>query len=537
MRGWIDSAAMQHKQGTLDAPTYRPHIRCSALPDVTLARLVDDGRKERETYRCHPRQVQAQPCCRVLLVHIASLRTTSVNYAYIHTPYVQAAFYHPQVESATAPPTYPKSIICATNNGSSYFRRSTVSRTLHGTVLSVSALSCLPMFLRIQALRRLIHATTFSAPKHRPIDHPTNQLLPSATGNCCAYRQYHLQRITAPGRHQKSSTGWTVAIVFGIAISGALFVPLVKTSLQKKTERRDSATDFSITHLTDSYLVMAPNTPPGRPGTLTPEEERKLRQLWAMTMKVFGVEVVAAEDHGADTSVAAPASDAGSEHDGKKDKKKSRLNVFKRTKDDKSVDAKPTNGATPSDISSLSLSAEDDKHGQSAEFKAAIANTPPEELRRAFWSMVKHDHPDALLLRFLRARKWDAEKALIMMISTMHWRLAEMHVDDDIVKNGELKAMEDTKSTDAKTKKHAEDFLTQLRMGKSYLHGLDNEGRPMCYVRARLHRAGEQSEESLERFTVYTIETARMLLRPPIDTAVSPPFPFSSLTSESQSNC
>jgi hypothetical protein len=41
-------------------------------------------------------------------------------------------------------------------------------------------------------------------------------------------------------------------------------------------------------------------------------------------------------------------------------------------------------------------------------------------------------------------------------------------------------------------------------------------------VRARLHKAGEQSEESLERFTVYTIETARMLLRPPIDTAVSP---------------
>ena len=38
---------------------------------------------------------------------------------------------------------------------------------------------------------------------------------------------------------------------------------------------------------------------------------------------------------------------------------------------------------------------------------------------------------------------------------------------------------------------------------------------------ARLHKAGEQTDESLERFTVYTIETARMLLRPPIDTAVS----------------
>jgi hypothetical protein len=271
---------------------------------------------------------------------------------------------------------------------------------------------------------------------------------------------------------------------------------------------------------------MAPNTPPGRPGTLTPEEEKKLRDLWALTMKVFGVDAAVEEVNGADAAPIAPtsASDAASEKDGKKDKKKSRLNVFKRHKDDKTAEPKSSTASgtsTPSDISSLSISADDDKFGQTAEFKAAIANTPPEELRRAFWSMVKHDHPDALLLRFLRARKWDVEKALIMMISTMHWRLDEMHVDDDIVKNGELKAMDDTKATDAKTKKNAEDFLTQLRMGKSYLHGLDNEGRPMCFVRARLHKAGEQTEESLERFTVYTIETARMLLRPPIDTAVS----------------
>jgi hypothetical protein len=314
-------------------------------------------------------------------------------------------------------------------------------------------------------------------------------------------------------------------VVFGIAIGGALLVPLVRTPSQGPPAQHDATTRFDVTHLTDSYLTMAPNTPPGRPGTLTAEEEKKLRQLWALTMKVFGVDASVEEANGVDASSAAPtvASDAASEKDGKKDKKKSRLNVFKRHKDDKTVDTKsstPSGTSTPSDIGSLSISADDDKFGQTAEFKAAIANTPPEELRRAFWSMVKHDHPDALLLRFLRARKWDVEKALIMMISTMHWRLDEMHVDDDIVKNGELKAMEDTKATDAKVKKNAEDFLTQLRMGKSYLHGLDNEGRPMCFVRARLHRAGEQSEESLERFTVYTIETARMLLRPPIDTAV-----------------
>lgn len=281
---------------------------------------------------------------------------------------------------------------------------------------------------------------------------------------------------------------------------------------------------FDISDLTDSYLVMAPNTPAGRPGTLTPEEERKLRELWAMTMKVFGVESTSEpleEANGVNTPTSTPvsASETPAEKDGKKDKKKSRLNVFRRHKGEKDADTTaPSGSSTPSDISSLSISAEDDKFGQTADFKAAIANTPPEELRRAFWSMVKHDHPDALLLRFLRARKWDVEKALVMMISTMHWRLDEMHVDDDIVKNGELAAAQ-IKDVDAKAKKNAEDFLTQLRMGKSYLHGLDSEGRPMCFVRARLHKAGEQTEESLERFTVYTIETARMLLRPPIDTA------------------
>ena len=96
-----------------------------------------------------------------------------------------------------------------------------------------------------------------------------------------------------------------------------------------------------------------------------------------------------------------------------------------------------------------------------------------------------------------------------------------MHVDDDIMLNGELGAVEDTQSSDSSKKKLAEDFLTQLRMGKSFLHGLDKENRPMCFVRARLHKQGEQSEESLERYTVFVIESARMILSPPVDTAVS----------------
>lgn len=134
--------------------------------------------------------------------------------------------------------------------------------------------------------------------------------------------------------------------------------------------------------------------------------------------------------------------------------------------------------------------------------------------------MVKSDNPDGLLLRFLRARKWDIDKALVMMVSTMQWRAKEMHVDDSIVRDGEAAALDASASSDAAIKKEGEDFMAQLRLGKSYLHGTDKEGRPMCTVRVRLHKQGEQSEKSLERFTVHVLETARLLLVAPVDTAV-----------------
>ncbi|EDU45755.1 phosphatidylinositol transfer protein CSR1 [Pyrenophora tritici-repentis Pt-1C-BFP] len=247
---------------------------------------------------------------------------------------------------------------------------------------------------------------------------------------------------------------------------------------------------------------MAAKTPAGRPGTLTPDEERKLRELWGIVMRVFGVDAANGVEEVTSPTVAEPASD------GKKDKKKSRLNVFKRNKGDKSADDKAStasDSSTPSDIGKLSISADDDKFGQTAEVqRRPIANhSRGQSYARPSGAWSYMIIPDALLFRFLARKKW---------------RLNEMHVDDDIMKIGELGASQNT-STEAKEKKNAEDFLVQLRMGKSYLHGVDLEGRPLCFVRARLHKAGEQTEESLERFTVYLIETARMLLRPPIDTA------------------
>lgn len=94
-----------------------------------------------------------------------------------------------------------------------------------------------------------------------------------------------------------------------------------------------------------------------------------------------------------------------------------------------------------------------------------------------------------------------------------------MHVDSDIMRRGEAGAVYDEKNGDPEAKKLASDFMAQSRMGKSFLHGTDKNGRPICVVRVRLHKPGAQSPESLERFTVFIIETARLFLQPPVDTA------------------
>lgn len=244
---------------------------------------------------------------------------------------------------------------------------------------------------------------------------------------------------------------------------------------------------------------------PGRPGTLTPEQEERLRIFWVAVLDVFGVvdkehaATLKAAVHGPIQTLSRQAT-----HDSKKEKKKHGW-FSRKSKNEEAAGAE----------------ADNDKYGQTEQFRVALAEMSPEVLRAAFWSMVKHDHPDGLLLRFLRARKWDVEKALVMMVSTMHWRAKEMHVDDDIVLHGEEHMFLNSQSSDPKVKKWGDDFLAQMTTGKSYIHSEDREGRPLCFVRARLHHAGDQSEESSERYTVHIIETARLLLHPPVDTSVS----------------
>ncbi|CAK7266718.1 phosphatidylinositol transfer protein csr1 [Sporothrix epigloea] len=278
---------------------------------------------------------------------------------------------------------------------------------------------------------------------------------------------------------------------------------------------------------------MTTELPPGRVGNLTPEQEDKLRQLWTAIFKIYhydlgggasgdatnGAEAIDDDDAG---EAGVPESVGSAAVGDKKKEKKRKRDIFKRSKKDSTPTADESVASVTKAVSTVDLAAtsEDDKYGQSKLFQEALASQSPESIRNTIWSMVKHDHPDALVLRFLRARKWDVDKALVMLVSTMHWRAQDMHVDDDIMAKGEGGAAEEVASSaDEKAKTLSEDFLAQMRMGKSFLHGADKQGRPICIVRVRLHHQGDQLEESVERCTVYTIETARMALHPPVDTA------------------
>lgn len=307
------------------------------------------------------------------------------------------------------------------------------------------------------------------------------------------YSSLHKPLRTSRDLPLRSSITYTTgaAIVFAVVAISCL------ATVDLREHPATTATPEDIAIASSPSDSMPDQIAPGHVGNLTPEQEEKLRQLWQAFFQLCGV----LDDNGStstETTARGKAEPAEAE-------KKRRFGVFKRKGNEKSAAA--------------SEAAEDDKYGQNKHFQEVLASNSPEAIRETFWSMVKHDHPDALALRFLRARKWDVDKALVMLVSTMSWRHSDMKVDIDIMANGEEGAVVNAREGKDEAKKVGEDFLAQLRMGKSFLHGVDKQGRPICVVRVRLHRQGEQCEESLERYTVFLIETARMVLRPPVDTA------------------
>ena len=142
--------------------------------------------------------------------------------------------------------------------------------------------------------------------------------------------------------------------------------------------------------------------------------------------------------------------------------------------------------------------------------KPLLTALSPEQFRMQLWTGALPDHPDAAVLRFLRARKWDVQKGMEMLVSAINWR-AERRINDDVIRKGESVALADKPSADDMG------FINQYRSGKSYVRGKDLEGRPIYVIRVKLHDPRKQSGAAMENYVLHNIECIKTMLTSPND--------------------
>ncbi|KAI1421790.1 CRAL/TRIO domain-containing protein [Xylaria sp. FL1777] len=144
------------------------------------------------------------------------------------------------------------------------------------------------------------------------------------------------------------------------------------------------------------------------------------------------------------------------------------------------------------------------------ELQRQLTDESPEAFRQGLWGFILSEHPDALVLRFLRARKWDVEKAMIMLVSAVNWRI-EQNIAETVIHAGESVGLKKDPSVDD------QGFISQYRSGKSYVRGKDKENRLVYVIRVRLHDPGMQSAEAMETYILHNIESLRILIKSPDD--------------------
>lgn len=145
-----------------------------------------------------------------------------------------------------------------------------------------------------------------------------------------------------------------------------------------------------------------------------------------------------------------------------------------------------------------------------SDFKEACGDLPTKTVLSAFGQAARFDHPDALMLRFLRARKWNTAKALVQLGHTLHWRGRVSHIDQ-VLERGEEFYIKKEKNAG---------FAEQFTSGKVCLHGHDKHNRPIVNVTVCKHDPKAQTDEEMELFTIYLIETVRLALTNEVSTAV-----------------
>lgn len=251
---------------------------------------------------------------------------------------------------------------------------------------------------------------------------------------------------------------------------------------------------------------MASPTEPqsGYVGKLTATEEQKLRDFWRILIQSWDASIPVPKGASAKVNSSAP---------------KGHRRFFSLLRAPAPPTPEETSAIPPNLLATLKLW--DAGPAEIKTIQSLLLKFPGVRLRFAFLAALKQNNPDALLLRFLRAEKWNLPKAWIKFVASLNWRINEYKVDKEVILKGEAYAVEKSRvGRDSPEKKDAQGFALQLTSGKAHFHGCDRWNRPVCIIRARYHDPNAQSSKALNDFIVYCIETARLLQVSPVESYV-----------------
>lgn len=126
----------------------------------------------------------------------------------------------------------------------------------------------------------------------------------------------------------------------------------------------------------------------------------------------------------------------------------------------------------------------------------------PIVFQRQFMRALRVDLPDNFLLRFVRARKWDMDKACKMLVDLIAWR-QEFPANDWLFEGDAPSYLGGTNPG----------LIKNFEREKLWVHGEDRDGSPIFWFQARKHFGLDATAAENERYAVTQIEWVRLFLR------------------------
>lgn len=253
---------------------------------------------------------------------------------------------------------------------------------------------------------------------------------------------------------------------------------------------------------------------PGYRNNLTPSQTLALFKLWRRFLRLCEITSHSTDSIGVGADAQPPAISSRNSTDSRKRglSRKARATASEPFSNQSSASASQENLHATDRLDPNSIPRDDKlkehlRHlEESKDMQAFLLKHGGAALRREFWAIVKGEHPDAYMLRCLRARKWDVDRALAIIGSTCAFR-----VQYDV----------------SRIMKEAELGLTKTRggfnimsNGISYVYGATATGEPVYFIEVGSHYSSNQTAEELKRGVILLQESLQILMPPPVERKV-----------------